>query len=61
MRLAACKEWAQLASTGLPAVRASAPPARWACGDPPAKEGASVIGAGSEMGELLRLLQLNKK
>ena len=60
-RLAACKEWAQLASTGLPAVRASAPPARWACGDPPAKEGASVIGAGSEMGELLRLLQLNKK
>lgn len=60
-KLAGCPEWMELTSKVLPAMRAGAPPSRWACGDPPAKEGASVIGAGSEMGELLRLLQMNKK
>ena len=55
-RLNYCKEWGVLVAT-LPEFQKLEPPARWACGDPPEKEGARAIGAGSEMGELLRLLQ----
>ena len=54
-RMAAEPGWTSL-TAALPAMQ-SRVPAGWACGDPPEKEDARSIGADSEMGELLRLLQ----